>query len=223
MATLIRKAKTSSAYKISKKQLQATGADWTRHHEILYEESIKGIKFPQIYEFVVVTPGGGIAIRPGIMKLWTAYGDEYNPTLRTDGELMGLAIHVWNERDGNVLDLNEDRENYTIVTFADISDVTYQYIEKSTTKILKPNVQRFLHKQCSCSRYLVFTIKSEFGMAYHILSCCLHGYDDAFMYLQNILLFLQARKKLHDSAMSEKTGKSKNRPPVVDAVAALNE
>jgi tetratricopeptide (TPR) repeat protein len=47
--------------------------------------------------------------------------------------------------------------------------------------------------------------------------------DDAFMYLQNILLFLQARKKLHDSAMSEKTGKSKNRPPVVDAVAALNE
>jgi hypothetical protein len=223
MATLIRKAKTSAAYKVTRKQLQATGADWMKHHEILYEESIKGIKFPQIFEFVVVTPDGGIVIRPGIMKLWTAYGEDFTPSLRTDAELMGLAIHIWNEKDSNVLDLNEDRESYAILTFADIADISYQYIEKSTTKWLKPNVQKFLHKQCSCSRYLVFTIISEFGMAYHILSCCLHGYDDAFMYLQNILLFIQTRKKLFDSAMSEKTGKSKFKPPVVDALAAVNE
>jgi hypothetical protein len=223
LASLIRKAKSSAAYKLSRKQLQATGTDWTKHHEILYEESIKGIKFPQIYEFIVVNPDGGIVIRPGIMKLWTAYGDEFTPNLRTDAEHMGLAIHLWDAADGNALDLQEEMENYAIVTFSDIVDVSYQYIEMTTTKLLKPNVGRFLHKQCSGGRYLVYTIKSEFGMAYHILSCCLHGYDDAFVYLQNILLYIQTRKKLFEAGMGEKKGKSKHRPPVVDALAALNE
>lgn len=221
LASLIRKAKSTAAYKVQKRMLGA-GNDWIRHHEILYEESLKGIKFPQIYEFVVVNPDGSIVIRPGIMKLWTAFGDDYTPTLLTDSEHLGLAIHIWDSNDGSVLDLNADRDNYTVLTFADIVDVSYQYIEMSTTRLLKPTVGKFLHQQCSAGRYAVVSIKSDFGMSYHILTCCLHGYDDAFMYLQNVLLYLQARKKLHDAGMSEKKGRSKHCPPVVEAVAALN-
>lgn len=44
---------------------------------------------------------------------------EHTPTLRTDtAEQMGLPIHIWSEWDSNMLDLNESRENYAMLTFA---------------------------------------------------------------------------------------------------------
>lgn len=225
LAVLVRNAKTTASWKQSKGDHNVAGSDWTKHHQILYEESIKGLKFPQIYEFVVSNPDGSIVIRPGVMKLWTAYGNDFTPSQTTEADLMGLAIHLWQPNEPS-LDQQQEHDQYTIITFEDIADVSYQYIDVSTTALLKPNVQKFLHKQCSAGRYLVFSIRSEFGMTFHVLSCCLHGYDDAFVYMQNVLLFLQARKKLLEASTAndkETSVKGANRLAVIQAVKLLND
>jgi hypothetical protein len=218
---LIRQAKSVASWKEHKKE---TGVDFMKHNLVQYEESLKSLKVPQFYEFLVVDPDGKMVIRPGIMKLWTSHGDQFTPKPDTDAELMGLMIHVWLHCEPT-LSIQEDMSDYNIVTFEDIADITYQYIDDISTRLLKPNVSKFLHKQCSAGRYVVFSITTEFDLSYHILACCLHGYDDAFIYLQNILLFLQSRKRLAEANLPvvERDGENNTLPIVAQALAKINE
>lgn len=223
LAVQIRNAKTTASWKNSNNDDKNSGDDWSKHNEILFEDAVKSLKISQMYEFVTVDPDGAIFIRPGAMRLWTVFGESFLPTTQTDADKFGLAIHIW-QRGEPTFNVDLADENCNILAFEDITDVSFQYVDIDSTNILRPNVQKFLHPLCSGSsgRYLIVTIKSDFGLQYHFLTCCLHGYDDTFSNIQNIMLFIQTRKKMKEACSSVQSDKETN-VAVIAAVKLMNE
>lgn len=223
LAVQIRNAKTAASWKNSYSEGKNSADDWSKHNEVLFEDAVKSLKISQLYEFVTVDPDGAIFIRPGGMRLWTVFGDSFLPTVQTDADKFGLAIHIW-QRGEPTFNVDMASEHYNILSFEDISDVSFQYIDLESTNILRPHIQKFLHPLCSGSsgRFIIVTIKSEFGLQYHFLTCCLHGYDNTFINIQNIALFIQTRKKMKEACSSVQSDKEKN-VAVMAAVKFMNE
>jgi hypothetical protein len=223
VTTLLRNIKNISSIKDKKeKRNKCTG--WVEHEDLMYDASIDKLRCPQLFQFVVTNADGSIVIRPGVLKLWTAYGDKFKPTKETDGDGMGLAWHIWDKNDTTLNVMGTKEEKFNVITFEDIVDVTYQYLDKETTQCLLPNVQRMFHTRCgTVGKYMIVSIRSDFGFCIHILSCCLSCYDEVFIALQHILLYLQTKAKLKAAVEPHESSKRVKKASVVMAAALMTD
>lgn len=241
LTMLVRNLKTGLTTKNDEK---LACREWTEHQNILFETSIRNLQYSQLYHIVSVEENGAMVIRPGILRLWTAFGNQFTPTLQTESNHMGIGWKCVEREDANKLatqyqsgtrpesflmtsptsssgDGNEeDFDDIRILTFDDIIDITYKYLDPDTSKSLRPQMQAFHHNpDCSVQKFILVTIQSNFGHNLHILCCCFNDYDQSVTSLCNILLFTQARSKLLQA--TSVSDKNQNHGSMVAAAKAM--
>lgn len=116
---------------------------YVEHNNKLFQTSMDKLQKLQVYYFITTEPNGQILIRPGVMKLWNQYGDDFLPSLTTEESQIGLAWHplfppdqltrggsnVSSDLNANFdLKLGLDRDFMRIIIFEDIVDIRYQYL-----------------------------------------------------------------------------------------------
>ena len=239
---LVRNLKTTVSSKVDEK---VACKEWKEHQNILYESSIKSLQYSQIYHFVAFEENGSMIIRPGILRLWTAFGNKYTPTLQTESNHMGLGWKYIEKGDANKLVSSqqsnfrpesflmsaqapteeEEFDDIHILTFEDILDVTYKFIDPEACKALRPHMKAFHHDpDCPAQKFILVTLQSNFGHNLHILCCCMNDYDQSITSLSHILLFLQSRSKLlQATAVSDKSQNHGNMTAAAKAIRLLED
>lgn len=234
LSMLMRNLKTSLS-KSGKVNERHACTEWIDHHNLLYHASILNLQSTMIYHFINIEENGEMVIRPGLMTLWTAFGEEYKPDLRTEAHHMGIAwkfigpdeLSKYMNTEIGCIDFKPSKqltsakagvpitsvppEDIRIFTFEDIVDITYKHIDIEATKWLAPHMKAFHHTaDCSVKRYILVTVKSTFGHNLHILACCLQDYNESIMSLKHILLYLQNRAKLSTAGLQSENNKNQN-------------
>ncbi len=234
LAMLMRNLKTSLSKSGKVNERQAC-TEWIEHHNLLYHASILNLQSTMIYHFINIEENGEMVIRPGLLTLWTAFGEEYQPDLRTEAHHMGIAwkfigpdeLAKYMNNAIGVIDFKPSKQSSSykpgipitsvvpddtrIFTFEDIVDVTYKYIDLEASKWLMPHMKAFHHtSECSVERYMLVTVHSTFGHNLHILACCLQDYSESILSLKHILLFLQTRNKLSATGLQTDNNKSQS-------------
>lgn len=234
LSMLMRNLKTSLSKSGKVNERQAC-TEWIEHHNLLYHASILNLQSTMIYHFINIEENGEMVIRPGLLTLWTAFGEDYKPDLRTEAHHMGIAwkfigpdeLSKYMNTEIGCIDFKPSKQltsakagvsitsvpadDIRIFTFEDIEDITCKYIDIEATKWLAPHMKAFHHTaDCEVKRYLLITVHSTFGHNLHILACCLQDYNESILSLKHILLYLQNRTKLSAAGLQTESNKSQN-------------
>jgi hypothetical protein len=196
---------------------------WKENENLFFNASIQKLLPVQLYYFLLTEPNGQIVIKPVVMKLWTIFGDSFTPDIFTDAFQIGIAWHPIGEEDfnnyqGEGLPFFEDEMR--VISFDDIIDMNYQYIDSKSNEWLVKNVNSLHHhgnywkskgpknsekiqNLHSNDLYCLVSLVSKFDYKIQILACCLHDYNDCLLALQHLLLFLNYRLKLNQVSNKE--------------------
>ncbi len=219
------KSVSSSGKKDKSNQLKYTCTQWKENQNLLFQASIEKLLSPQLYYMLLTEPTGQIVMKPCILKLWNIFGEDYIPNIHTEASHMGIGWHVIYPNDieqynGKGLPFFTNLMRF--ISFDDIIDMTFQYVDDTANEWLKKNIN-YLHHHGNFSTsdnntstnnsskkqkkenehplnedniYMIITLLSKYDYKIQILACCLHDYNDCLLAIQNILLFIQARTKL---------------------------
>lgn len=203
LTRLVRNLKTSAAGKAEARKSKKQGGKqaclgWMAHQESLFKAAIDNMKSIQLVQFINLDNNGSMSLRTGLIKLWSALGEDHVPTVSTEAKDFGIAYQLITRQD--YLSMTEgpflDEAQLRIVTFADIEDIRFQALDATATTCLRQKVAAFHHPTCCSQNYIIVTIKTSFGYDLHLLACCLQDYQGFLLALQNAAVFIAKEQKL---------------------------
>lgn len=118
-----------------------------QNQNLLFQASVNKLLTPQIYYVLLTEPTGQIVMKPCVLKLWNIFGDDYVPNVNTDAAHMGIAWHVIYPNDieqYNGVGLPFFTNEMRCLSFDDIIDMTFQYVDDTSNEWLKDNIN-YLH------------------------------------------------------------------------------
>jgi hypothetical protein len=199
----LKAAMTEKRVEARKKCERHSCNDWTKQQQELFQVALTKLANIQLVHCVNFHVDGSIHLQPGLLRLWTAFGNDYQLTKDTEAKQYGIA---WRSLERNEFagmkqqGVGMDEAQYRMITCEDIEDMYFQYLDTSTSIWLRQHVAPFYHPKCLDQEYVLVTIRSAYCHDVHILACGLDDYQGNLLALQNVLLFVAKEHKLRATA-----------------------